>query len=412
MTADSDGSTEFRRHWPTLVGATIAASIGTIGFQAYTNGAFVPDIIKDTGFTREQVSLATLCLSGAVAVIAPFMGQLLDSVGARRVIAICVVGEAIGFATLSLVPAQFGFFAAAMVLLGVLGVGTTPPSFARLVSSRFDRRRGLALGIMISGLGVTAISAPLWATAVIGLGGWRVGYRVLAVLVLILGTIGLMVMRLDMAPAATETRAAARAGNWNALRRPLFWAVLACFAGPALFGGGYLFHLITLLRERGYTPGDAARVQSLIGASIIVGRLLSGAAMDRFFAPFVAAFAFALAAAGAVMLMSDNYFVLAVGAVAIGLPIGAELDILAYTISRYFGIQSFGRCYSLAYSTMIFSGGASPVLIAHFAPSGDYATSLVMSAVGLAACAIGVAFLPRFRARPETGMVGTAAVAS
>ena len=412
MTAQADGATEFRRHWPTLVGATIAASIGTIGFQAYTNGAFVPDIVKDTGFTREQVSLATLCLSGAVAVIAPFMGQVLDSVGARRVIAICVVGEAIGFATLSLVPAQFGFFAGAMVLLGVLGVGTTPPSFARLVSSRFDRRRGLALGIMISGLGVTAISAPLWATAVIGLGGWRVGYRVLAALVLILGTIGLLVMRRDLAPVATEIRGLRSAGNWDALRRPLFWAVLACFAGPALFGGGYLFHLITLLRERGYTPGDAAKVQSLIGASIIAGRLLSGAAMDRFFAPFVAAFAFALAAAGTVMLMSDNYLVLAVGAVAVGLPIGAELDILAYTISRYFGIQSFGRYYSLAYSTMIFSGGASPVLIAHFAPGGDYSKSLLLSATGLAACAIGVAFLPRFRARPGAEMLGTAAVAS
>lgn len=403
------GAAEFRRHWPTLVGATIAASIGTIGFQAYTNGAFVPDIIKDTGFTREQVSLATLCLSGAVAVIAPFMGQVIDSIGARRVIALCVVGEAVGFTTLSFIPAQFGFFAAAMVLLGILGVGTTPPSFARLVSSRFDRRRGLALGIMISGLGVTAISAPLWATAVIGIGGWRVGYRVLAALVLILGLIGLLVMRLDVAPVAAESRAAVRAGNWDALRRPLFWIVLACFAGPALFGGGYLFHLITLLRERGYTLGDAAKVQSLIGASIIAGRLLSGAAMDRFFAPFVAAFAFALAAVGTVMLMSDNYVVLAVGAVAVGLPIGAELDILAYTVSRYFGIQSFGRCYSLAYSTMIFAGGASPVLIAHFAPSGDYTTSLTLSAVGLAACAIGVACLPRFRVGPETTMVGAVA---
>lgn len=396
------GASEFGRHWATLAGATIAASVGTIGLQAYTNGAFVPDIVADTHLTREQVSLATLCLSGAVAVVAPLAGQLIDRIGARRVIAMGIAGEAIGFAALSFAPPGFGWFVAAMVLLGVLGVGTTPPSFARLVSVRFDRSRGFALGIMISGLGVTAISAPLWATAVIHLGGWRTGYRVLTGLVLLLGIVGLLVMRLDQTAMPGERRsptaqAEARvAGGWAALRRPLFWMVLACFAAPALFGGGYLFHMISLLRERGFTPGDAAKVQSLIGAAIIGGRLLSGAAMDRFFAPYVAAVAFLLAAAGCALLLSDNYAVLCVGAVAVGLPIGAELDILAYTISRYFGLRSFGRYYSLAYSTMIFAGGASPVLIAHFAPGGDYSTSLVISAIGLALAGIGAGCLPRF----------------
>lgn len=392
---------EMGQHWPTLLGSTLAASVGTIGLQAYTNGSFVPAIIADTGYTREQISLATLLLSGTVAVTAPFAGQLIDQIGARKVIAMAIVGEAAAFLLLSSTPLGFGWFAAAMMLLGLLGVGSTPPSFSRLISARFDRRRGLALGIMISGLGVTAITAPLWATAVIGLGGWRTGYRALAGLVLVMGALGLAVMQFDRIEPQPKCAGVDPAG-WSALRRPLFWVVLACFAAPALFGGGYLFHMITLLRERGFSAGDAAMVQATIGASIIAGRLLSGAAMDRMFAPYVAAAAFGLAAVGCLLLQSTNTAVLYLGALAVGLPIGAELDILAYTVSRYFGIASFGRYYSLAYSLMIFAGGASPVLIAHLSPRGDYSVALAVSTIGIAASALAVALLPRFTPTHES----------
>ena len=388
---------EFSDHWPTLVGATLASSIGTIGLQAYTGGSFMPALIADTGYTREQVALATLFLSATVALTAPFVGQLIDRVGARRVIAFAVFGEAIGFAVLSVTPAYFPAFAAAMAFLGVLGVGTTPPSFSRLISARFDRSRGLALGIMISGLGVTAITAPVWATAFIAVGGWRGAYRLLSGLVLLLGVSGLLIMRRDRSEPPVIAAPAGEATGWSALRRPLFWVILVCFASPALFGGGDLLHLISILREKGFSPRDAAMVQGMIGASIISGRLLSGAAMDRFFAPYVAAAAFALAASGCAMLLSDNTAVLYVAALAVGLPIGAELDILAYTLSRYFGLASFGRCYSLAYSFMIVSGGVSPVMIAYLAPAGDYTRVLVISAAGLLACAVAVALLPRFQ---------------
>lgn len=78
--------------------------------------------------------------------------------------------------------------------------------------------------------------------------------------------------------------------------------MVACFAAPVLFGRGYLFHMISLLRERGFSAGNAAKVQAAIGASIIAGRLLSGAAMHRMFAPYVAAAAFGMAAIGCLRL--------------------------------------------------------------------------------------------------------------
>ena len=392
-------SGEFRTHWRALVGCTLAAAVGTIGLNAYSQGAFVPMLVAQAGYSREQLSLATLVLSATIALLAPLVGATLDRWGPAPIIAAGVMGEAVGFALLGLAPAHFSWFIGGMVLLGVLGVGTTPPSFSRVIAARFDRNRGLALGLMIGGLGLVAISAPIVMTRVLATVGWRGGYLTLAAVVLVMGGVGLALIRRDSPAHARRPQAAS--GDWSALKRPLFWYLLLCFAAPALFGGGYLLHMITILRGKGFAPAQAAEVQALIGVAVVVGRLSSGFAMDRVFAPFVAATTFAISAAGTAMLFSTNGLVLSLGALAIGLTIGAELDILAYVTSRYFGLNSFGRLYSLAYSAMILAGGASPLLIAELAPNGGYETALAVSTAGIAAAAVLVALLPRFRPTPQ-----------
>ena len=377
----------------------MAASVGTIGLNAYTSGAFVPELVAKVGYSREQLSIATLLLSGTVALVAPFVGQAVDQWGAFRVIAFAVIGEVLGFFLLGTVPADFAWYASAMVLLALLGAGTTPPSFSRIVTSHFDRRRGLALGLMISGLGVTAISAPMLLTQVIARLGWRGGYLSLSALVLIFGAIGLLLIRSDSASArAHPMPAVSQSGDWSALKRPLYWYILFCFAAPALFGAGYLLHLISILRERGFSPAQAAQIQALVGIAIIAGRLMSGLAMDRLFAPYVAAGAFMITALGTTLLLSSQAPLLCLAAVGIGLTIGAELDILAFTLSRYFGLASFGRLYGLAYSVMILAGGCSPVLIARLARAGDYTSGIIVSAAGIFAATVLVARLPKFKA--------------
>ncbi len=389
---------EFTRHWRALVGSMIAASVGVVGLNAYTGGAFVPELVAKVGYSREQLSLATLLLSATVALAAPWVGQAVDRWGATRVLTFAVVGEALGFLAMGAAPARFGWYAAAMVFLALLGVGTTPPAYSRVVAARFDKHRGLALGLMISGLGVTAITAPMVMTQVIAAVGWRGGYWTLSAFALLMGGTGLWMIRHDPAPApVVPASGVSPQGDWSALRRPLYWFILICFAAPSLFGGGYLLHLITILRERGFAPEQAAQVQALVGVSIVAGRCLSGVAMDRFFAPYVAAIAFAISAAGTAMLLSSQGPVLCAAALAVGLTIGAELDILAFTVSRYFGLASFGRLYSLAYSVMIFAGGASPLLIARLTHGNDYTLPILVSAIGVFAASVAVALLPRFK---------------
>ena len=395
---------EFKNHWRSLAGCTMAASVGTIGLNASTSGAFLPELVAKAGYSREQLSVATLLLSGTVALVAPFVGLAVDQWGALRVIAFAVIGEVLGFFLLGTVPADFAWYASAVVLLALLGAGTTPPSFSRVVTSYFDRRRGLALGLMVSGLGVTAITAPMLLTHVISRLGWRGGYLFLSLLVLIFGAIGLLLIRSDVTQVpAQPIPAVSRGGDWSAMKRPLYWYILLCFAAPALFGAGYLLHLISILRERGFSPAQAAQIQALVGFAIIAGRLVSGFAMDRLFAPYVAAGAFMITTLGTALLLSSQAPLLCLAALGIGLTIGAELDILALTLSRYFGLASFGRLYGLAYSVMILAGGCSPVLIARLARAGDYTPGIIVSAIGIFTATFLVVLLPKFRTPRSLG---------
>jgi MFS family permease len=377
---------EFQQHWRGLTGCAVAASIGTIGLYAYTSGAFVSALISEAGYTKAQLSLATLLLSVVVAICAPVAGILMDKFGALRVITFSVIGEALAFALLSFAPAQFPFFAAGVVLLAFLGVGTTPPSFARIVTARFDKARGLALGIMISGLGIMAITAPMWVTGLIAKVGWRGAYATMSGLVILFGGIGIFLIRGDHTTREAQPKFVKTSQSTTlppALKRPLFWIMLAGFLAPALFSGGYLFHLISLLQERGFTPAGAARVQSLIGVAVLCGRLSSGAALDRFSPPRVAAVAVTISGLGCAFLLVHNPVLEAMGAFSIGLTIGAELDIMAYFVSRYFGLESFGRLYSLAYAGLVTAAGASPVLISALAGwGGGYSSALVVSTIG------------------------------
>ena len=65
------------------------------------------------------------------------------------------------------------------------GVGPNPGAFAKIVSSWFDDRRGLALGIALAGVGVGTAVVPIMATFLIQNFGWRVGYLGLAACILV-----------------------------------------------------------------------------------------------------------------------------------------------------------------------------------------------------------------------------------
>jgi MFS family permease len=99
-----------------------------------------------------------------------------------------------------------------------------------------------------------------------------------------------------------------------------------------------------------------------MGAGLLIGRVGTGYLLDRFFAPNLAAILFGGAAAGIALLwIGAAPALIFAGAFLVGLGLGAEVDVIAYLISRYFGLRAFGKIYSVAFSAFLVAGALGPL---------------------------------------------------
>jgi cyanate permease len=119
-----------------------------------------------------------------------------------------------------------------------------------------------------------------------------------------------------------------------------------------------------MLSDRGVSLQDAALGSSLLGAAVMIGRVGTGYLLDRLFATRVAAWFFICVAVGvSLFLVGAAPRPAFLGAFLVGLGLGAEVDMIPYLVSRYFGLRSFAQIYSIVLAIFILSGALGPLLM-------------------------------------------------
>jgi predicted MFS family arabinose efflux permease len=179
-----------------------------------------------------------------------------------------------------------------------------------------------------------------------------------------------------------------------------FWLLGGCFVSLAFAVGGLIPNMENILKLSGFQHPSIVTLTSLIGLSVIVGRILGGWLIDRFWAPAVAAVLLsAPAAACQILLASDLSYHAAMLAIAlIGMAAGAEYDLLAYMVARYFGMKSYGSIYGSLYSFFALGAGLGPVFFgANFDRTHAYHLSLNLASVLFIAPALLLLLLGRYR---------------
>ena len=105
---------------------------------------------------------------------------------------------------------------------------------------------------------------------------------------------------------------------------------------------GSLAHMVPMLIDRGISVNAAVAAMSISGMAMTIGRLISGYLMDKIFAIYVAIFFLAIPMIGLGLLISCTAGSWPIVAVVFkGLLIGAEFDLMAFIVNRYFGIRAF-----------------------------------------------------------------------
>lgn len=102
-------------------------------------------------------SLGILGSTLALAAVLPFIGLIVDRYGLVRPVMVSLLGLAVAYVLLGLFVQSIVTFVALAMLQAVLGSASSPLAYTRAINSVFERQRGLALGIALSGAGVAAI---------------------------------------------------------------------------------------------------------------------------------------------------------------------------------------------------------------------------------------------------------------
>jgi MFS family permease len=390
------------RGWVIVLTSVLGITVSFGSLVIFTFGVFLKPLSGQFGWSRSEISLAFTLTALMVAAFSPFIGRLVDRVGARKVLLPCVAVYGAAFCCLALVKTLAGLYSI-YVLLGVVGNGTTQLCYARVISAWFDRRRGLALATMMAGVGAGAIGIPPLATWLIEAYGWREAYLLLGASVFVLGMIPAALWLRETPPDAERVdteKSSAKTGmrGAEAARTPVFWLLLTGFFLFSVSVNGSVAHLIPILTDRGIGNNIAALAASTLGVLTLCGRLLTGVLLDRFFGSRVAGIFFGIAAVGVAILSQAHEIPTAfLGAALIGLGMGAEADVMPYLISRYFGLSSFSEIYGYAFTAYALAGALGPLLMGwSFDHFHSYSAVLLGLAVAMLTGAAVLASLPRY----------------
>jgi predicted MFS family arabinose efflux permease len=391
----------FKNPWWVVVGSVTGLFVCNGPVLAYTFGVFLKPIMADMHWDRGTASFALAFGEFLGAMAVPELGWMMDRWSIRRVALPGIVAFAICLGLLSLTPRSLPIFAILFALTSISSEVQCPLGYTKALAAWFDRRRGLALGISMAGVGLGAMVVPQIAQALIASIGWRGAYACLGLLMLAIAFPAVALWIREPRPGEGEHRrvhsgAIPGLTAREAMRTGRFWLLAPIFFLVALALLGFSGHIVPLLTDRGLSPTAATATFGLLGLATLTGRVTTGYLVDRIFAPYVAAAFWFSPVAGFALLMTGTGFLPAVGVVLVGLGLGAEVDMLAFLNSRYFGQRAFGQLYGYFFMCFSLGGACGRALDGYlFDLAGSYAPALIGSAVALVAA---VALLSRLGA--------------
>jgi len=392
----------------------IGVSTGPAAFTLASMGLFLDGFQTEFGWNRAEASSALSIMMMVTAASMPIGGRLVDRFGIKKVLIPSVIIFALLLLSVPLIGRLWQLIAI-YVLIGSLAVGSNSIAYMRLLASWFDKKRGLAIGIAGSGTGLGFAYVPIVTQYSVAEWGWRGGYTTLGLVILFVTLpliafvlkerpedVGLLTDGAPMPPASANAGPPAEETGdtlWEAMRRKDFWFMALTFISVAFVLYGAIPHLVPMLEDRGIDTEMAAWIASMFGIATFGGRILIGWLIDRFEARFVAFVFFFLSAIGMALLGADlPIWSVLVATVLLGGSLGAEVDMLAYLASRYFGLKCFSQIFATLFGLVMVSMGLGPITFgAVYEATGSY-DSVILA--GVPACLLAMVLVISLAPRP------------
>ncbi|MBR9909334.1 MAG: MFS transporter [Gammaproteobacteria bacterium] len=407
---------EFKRSWRILLLSVLGIAISINAVLLYGFGTLVGPFEENFGWSRSAQQAAITFLYGGAVIGLQAVGWLNVRFGIQRVTVISLLLMATGYlACTQFIGGSIWTLYLAFALLPIIGMGALAVTWTQLINLWFVENRGLALAIGLSGTGITAAVTPNIMAWSIETFSWQAPFVLLAGVNLLLIPLSLLWFHLPQSKPLVSGKARGDSEHLlpvdgvsfrEGFTAPKFWIcnLALCLVVSAVVG--LVTNTIPILQDAGFASSEAAFIFSFFGVSLIAGRMVVGYLLDRLWPPGVAACSLVLPALGCLVLLSgaDSFVLLAIAVALFGLGAGAEFDIAAFLIARYFGLADYGRLFGFHQGLITVASSLAPLMFAvMYSQSGGYDLMLFYCT---AATLLGPLLLlwlgrpPQFGARP------------
>jgi MFS family permease len=369
---------------------------------------FLEPVSKDLHWSASTFPQAMLISGLTGALSGPLVGRLIDTLGVRKVLIPGLLAWAATLAAMSFLDGSVVMLYVIAALMGPLAASCGPVALAKVVSSWFDRSRGVALGVVLGGSAAvsTAVLLPIARLLILEF-GWRNSYLAFAALIVLIGgpTAYLFVKE---APSSRMTRAgmpapvsaAVDATPTVAFTSRAFWTVILASCLACASCGALAKHFLPWSAERGISPVAATFALSLFSLAGPLGAVIAGAAADRLARPRMLAVVFAAPLVGFGVMLTSHEWAVVAGLTLMGAGFAAVAGLLPFFTSRYFGLKSASTIFGVSIGLVTISLGVGPVVFGVLRDKwGSYISA---SPVVIAALCVGVVLastLPQYPAR-------------
>ncbi|MCJ2187846.1 MFS transporter [Novosphingobium beihaiensis] len=401
---------EWSSGWSLVLASAIGFSFFSVLLSAI--GLFMEPLHREFGWDKSVLSAGPAIATGVTALLSPFYGAMIDRFGSRRLALPGIVITIAGTAMFALADGSRTQWLMMWALFGLLLTSIKSTIWTTAVAGVFEKGRGLALGIVVAGTAIAQTVVPPLGNWLIATTGWRGAFFWLGAgwggLTLLLCWLFLYDAHDRYARAAARQGEAARARGSVSLpgltkaqawRSPALWMVGASTFIVMLLTIGLGIHLFPILTESGVPRETAAWMMSLGGIAGVIGKLTTGALLDRFRPNWIGGLTMGVTAVTFFML---DRFIGSTAAVIIAVVIngyaaGTKMQICAFLTVGYAGMRNFGSIYGLMSALVALGSGLGPFLAGRiYDTMGDYGPFLWFGVIGCTAGGLLLILLPPY----------------
>ncbi|APO83287.1 MFS transporter [Pseudomonas putida] len=379
---------EFRRGWRVVLLGLFGICTSITAALLYAFGTLVIPLEQAFGWSRGDLQASISFLFAGVAISTQMVGWLYRRYGLRRVAIVSIMLQIVGYFAITQIQGAIAWLYLAFFSMPIVCAGTIAITWTQLVNLWFERNRGLALAVILCGTGLMAMILPPLLSRLIGAYGWQAGFIALGAMPLLFTLpLALMWLRMPVEVAAADPLTAQPQPSLSgmsfrqALRSGKYWGFNIALILSVSLTVGMVTNIVPMLQSKGLSAQQASQIFSTFGISIIGGRLLVGYLLDRYSPSLVAAVSLALPALGCAIFFfggSQHVPLLMLATLCIGASAGAEFDLAAFLMARYFGLKDYARIFGLHLCLITIVSGLVPMLFGHlFDVYGSYSAVLV-----------------------------------